>query len=77
MLTSDFTTAEQDLKTTELFQMFVKEIKYVTVEVNQEKKTTTLVGKDYRKELSWIDETGNRLADIHKIEYSFVSGDEE
>ncbi|WP_430604442.1 hypothetical protein [Enterococcus sp. DIV1368b] len=57
--------------------MFVKEIKYVTVEVNQEKKTTTLVGKDYRKELSWIDETGNRLADIHKIEYSFVSGNEE
>lgn len=57
--------------------MFVKEIKYVTVEVNQEKKTTTLVGKDYRKELSWIDETGNRLADIDKIEYSFVSGDEE
>ena len=77
MLTPDFTSAEQDLKTNELFQTFVKEIEHVTLEVNQEKKTTTLVGKDYRKELSWIDETGNRLADIHKIEYSFVSGNEE
>jgi len=77
LLTPDFTSAEQDLKTNELFQTFVKEIEHVTLEVNQEKKTTTLVGKDYRKELSWIDETRNRLADIHKIEYSFVSGDEE
>lgn len=77
LLTPDFTSAEQDLKTNELFQTFVKEIEHVTLEVNQEKKTTTLVGKDYRKELSWIDKTGNRLADIHKIEYSFVSGDEE
>ncbi|WYJ80617.1 hypothetical protein DOK79_002182 [Enterococcus sp. DIV1094] len=77
LLTPDFTTAEQELKTTELFQTFVKEIKHVTVEVNQEKKTTTLVGKDYRKEFSWVDESGNRLADSHKIEYSFVSEDGE
>lgn len=77
MLTPDFTTEEQELKTTELFQTFVKEIKHVTVEVNQKKKTTTLVGKDYRKEFSWVGESGNRLSDSHKIEYSFVSGNEE
>ncbi|WP_195514477.1 hypothetical protein [Enterococcus sp. 1001283B150225_161107_E12] len=77
LLTPDFTTEEQELKTTELFQTFVKEIKHVTVEVNQKKKTTTLVGKDYRKEFSWVGESGNRLSDSHKIEYSFVSGNEE
>lgn len=77
LLTPDFTSAEQDLKTNELFQTFVKEIEHVTVEVNQKKKTTTLVGKDYRKEFSWVGEIGNRLSDSHKIEYSFVSGNEE
>lgn len=77
LLTPDFTSAEQDLKTNELFQTFVKEIEHVTVEVNHKKKTTTLVGKDYRKEFSWVGESGNRLSDSHKIEYSFVSGNEE
>ncbi|EYT96086.1 hypothetical protein QJ527_08090 [Enterococcus mundtii] len=57
LLTPDFTTEEQELKTAELFQTFVKEIKHVTVEVNQ-KKTTTLVGKDYRKEFSGVGEVG-------------------
>lgn len=55
----------------ELFKDFTREIKDSYVVIDEEKEITTIYGKDYKNEFSWVNEEGTRIKDTNSVEYSF------
>lgn len=55
----------------ELFQDFTREVKDSYIVIDEEAQKTTLYGKDYENEFSWVNQDGTRIKDANAVEYSF------
>ncbi|WP_369670046.1 hypothetical protein [Enterococcus lactis] len=73
MIKEDFPSETISTENPELLQSFNRKVKNGRVEIDSDNKKTYLIGKDYKKEFTWVADNQARLKDSFGVEYSFTT----
>lgn len=73
MIKEDFPSETISTENPELLQSFNRKVKNGRVEIDSDNKKTYLIGKDYKKEFTWVADNQTRLKDSFGVEYSFTT----
>ncbi|EGP5708954.1 hypothetical protein ACJQ40_001888 [Enterococcus faecium] len=73
MIKEDFPSETISTENPELLQGFNRKVKNGRVEIDSDNKKTYLIGKDYKKEFTWVADNQARLKDSFGVEYSFTT----
>lgn len=73
MIKEDFPSETISTENPELLQSFNRKVKNGRVEIDSDNKKTYLIGKDYKKEFTWVADNQARLKDSFGVEYNFTT----
>lgn len=73
MIKEDFPSETISTENPKLLQSFNRKVKNGRVEIDSDNKKTYLIGKDYKKEFTWVADNQARLKDSFGVEYSFTT----
>ncbi|EKZ0430776.1 hypothetical protein QK087_002271 [Enterococcus faecium] len=73
MIKEDFPSETISTENPELLQSFNRKVKNGRVEIDSDNKKTYLIGKEYKKEFTWVADNQARLKDSFGVEYSFTT----